>query len=210
MQKDKKALEAIQNLIVYYTDDFKEGCGRTGRQQLIYLTRPQAEIALRYGIPIGIRSKRYDFDIEHPQMPFPYTTISDTAALDRQLATSTTEELASIHADLPKGLQRKMREYIMQIMEIECPEQLPPQKPSAPILGAEGNTFNLLCIVNRSLRQVGQQEQAEEMWQRVLDSRDCFKALAIMGEYVEFVEAYLPRPMPPVQSPRRRETNIRG
>lgn len=77
-------------------------------------------------------------------------------------------------------------------MEIECPECLPPQKPVAPILGAYGNIFNLLCITNRALRQAGQLEQAEEMWRRVLDSGDNFKALAIMGEYVEFDEAYLP------------------
>ena len=109
--------------------------------------------------------------------------------LEKWLALSSTEPLASIHADLPKGVQQKMREYILQIMEIECPEQLPPQKPLAPLLGAQGNIFNLLCITNRTLRQAGQQERAGEMWQRVLDSGSEFKALAIMGEYVEFEEA---------------------
>ncbi len=209
MQQDKeKALEAIRNLIAYFTAGFKVGCGYTGKQQLIYLTRPQAEIALRCGVPIGIRSNRYVFDIEHPQKPFRYVTISDEEMLEQQFSSSSTEDLASIHADLPKGIQQKMREYIMQIMEIECPEQLPPQKPAAPILGAEGNTFNLLCITNRALRQAGQQEQAEEMWRRVLDSGSCFKALSIMGEYVEFEEAYLPRPMPR-QVPPRKEVNVR-
>lgn len=89
-------------------------------------------------------------------------------------------------------------------MEIECPELLPPQKPVAPILGTQGNTFNLLCITNRTLRQAGQQEQAEEMWRRVLESRDCFKALAIMGEYVEFDEAYPPKPPMKIVRPRER------
>ena len=43
MQQEKgKALEAVRNLIAYYTSDFKAGCGYTGRQQLIYLTPPQA------------------------------------------------------------------------------------------------------------------------------------------------------------------------
>ena len=41
-QEQEKALEAIRNLIVYYTSDFREGCGYTGKQ-LISLTRPQAE-----------------------------------------------------------------------------------------------------------------------------------------------------------------------
>ena len=56
MQQEKeKALEAIRNLIAYYTSDFHAGCGYTGKQQLIYLTKPQSEVALRYGIPIGVR-----------------------------------------------------------------------------------------------------------------------------------------------------------
>jgi hypothetical protein len=193
MQQEKKlALEAIRNLIAYYTSDFHVGSGYTGKQQLIYLTRPQAEIALRYGIPIGVRDKHCTLMGTTPGKPFRYVTIKDIQTLEKWLAFSSMEPLASIHADLPKGIQQKMREYILQIMEFECPEQLPPQKPVAPILGAYGNIFNLLCITNRALRQAGQLEQAEEMWRRVLDSGDNFKALAIMGEYVEFDEAYLP------------------
>ena len=58
MQAEKeKALEAIRSLITYYISDFHEGNGYTGKQRLMYLTRPQTEIALRYGIPIGVRDK---------------------------------------------------------------------------------------------------------------------------------------------------------
>lgn len=193
MQQEKElALEAIRNLIAYYTSDFQVGNGYTGKQQLIYLTRPQAEIALRYGIPVGVRDKHCTLMGTTPGKPFRYITTRDRKTLDQWLAFESTESLATIHADLPRGIQKKMREYILQIMEIECPECLPPQKPVAPILGAYGNIFNLLCITNRALRQAGQLEQAEEMWRRVLDSGDNFKALAIMGEYVEFDEAYLP------------------
>ena len=193
MQQEKeKALEAIRSLIAYYISDFHEGSGYTGKQQLIYLTQPQAEIALRYGIPIGVRDKHCMFMGAAPGKPFRYVTIKDMETLERWLAFESTESLATIHADLPRGIQKKMREYILQIMEIECPECLPPPKPVAPILGAYGNTFNLLCIANRALRQAGQIEQAEEMWRRVLDSGDNFKAISIMGEYVEFDEAYLP------------------
>lgn len=60
MQQEKeKALEAIRNLIAYYISDFKEGNGYTGKQQLIYLTPVQAEIALRYRVPIGVRGSHY-------------------------------------------------------------------------------------------------------------------------------------------------------
>ena len=166
MQEKGKALEAIRNLIAYYTSDFQVGNGYTGKQQLVYLTPPQAEIALRY------------------------VTISDLENLKRWLAFDSMEPLASIHADLPRRVQQKLREFILQIMEIECPEKLPPQKPAAPILGLHGDIFNLLCITNRTLRQAGQMEQAEEMWRRVLESGDSYKAISIMGEYVEFDEAY--------------------
>ena len=62
------------------------------------------------------------------------------------------------------------------------------------MLGARGDVYNLLCITNRTLRHAGQQEQAEEMWRRVLDSGDYYKAVSIMGEYVEFDEASGPVP----------------
>ena len=191
-QKKENALEAIRNLIAYYAGDFKEGCGYTGKQQLLYLTQPQAEIALRYGIPIGVRDKHRTLIGTMPGKPFRYITIKDVKKLEKWLGFESTESLATIHADLPRGIQKKMREYILQIMEIECPECLPPPKPVAPILGAYGNTFNLLCIANRALRQAGQMEQAEAMWRRVLDNGDNFKALSIMEEYIEFDEAYLP------------------
>ena len=189
-QEQEKVLESVRNLIAYYTSDFHEGSGYTSKQQLIYLTPPQAEIALRYGVPIGVRGNDYTLMGTTPGKPFRYVTIKDTQMLEKWLALSSMEPLATIHADLPKGIQQKMREYILQIMEFECPEQLPPQKPLAPLLGAQGNIYNLLCITNRTLRQAGQQARAEEMWQRVLDSGSEFKALAIMGEYVEFEEAY--------------------
>ena len=193
MQQEKeKALEAIRNLIAYYVSDFHAGCGYTGKQQPIYLTKPQSEIALRYGIPIGVRDKHGMCMGAPLGKPFRYVTINDMKKLEKWLGFESMEPLATIHADLPRGIQKKLREYILQIMEIECPECLPPPKPVAPILGAYGSTFNLLCIANRALRQAGQMEQAEAMWRRVLDNGDNFKALSIMEEYVEFDEAYLP------------------
>ena len=190
--KQEKALEAIRNLIAYYTSDFKEGCGYTS-SQLISLTRPQAEIALRYGIPIGVRDARFLLNENLPEKPYRYFTIPNVQMLDQKLTEQFMIPLATIHTDLPRRVQQIMREYILQIMEIECPESLPPPKPVAPLLGAEGNVYNLLCITRRTLRNAGQQEQAEEMWQRALESRDNFKAISIMGEYVEFGEVYPPK-----------------
>ena len=77
MQEKEKALEAIRNLIAYYTSDFQVGNGYTGKQQLVYLTPPQAEIALRYGVPIGVRASHYTVMGTTPGKPFRYVTISD-------------------------------------------------------------------------------------------------------------------------------------
>ena len=139
-QEQEKALEAIRNLIVYYTSDFKEGCGYTGKQ-LISLTRPQAEIALRYGIPIGVRDARFLLNENLPEKPYRYFTIPNVQMLDQKLTEQFMIPLATIHTDLPRRVQQIMREYILQIMEIECPESLPPPKPVAPLLGAEGNVL---------------------------------------------------------------------
>lgn len=194
MQLEKEnALEAIRNLIAYYTNDFKEGCGYAGKQ-LVRLTRPQAETALRYGIPIGVRDTRFSLNENLPEKPYRYITIRNSEQLDQQLAAPYMESLATVHADLPKRIQQIMRAYILQIMEIECPGELPPPKPVAPLLGAEGNIYNLLCTTRRTLQNAGQQEQAEEMWRRALDSRDNFKAIAVMEEYVEFGEVHSPKP----------------
>lgn len=191
--QQENALEAIRNLIAYYTSDFKEGCGYTGRQ-LISLTRPQAEIALRYGIPIGVRDTRFSLNENLPEKPYPYITVRNVQMLDEQLDIPFMDPQATIHTNLPRRVQQIMREYILQIMEMEYLEELPPPKPVAPLLGAEGNIYNLLCITRRTLQNAGQQEQAEEMWRRALESRDNFKAISIMGEYVEFGEARPSRP----------------
>lgn len=192
-QKKEDALEAIRNLIVCFTSNFKEDRGYTS-DHLISLTRLQAEIALRYGIPIGVRDARFLLNENLPEKPYLYYTIQNVQMLDQKLAEQFIIPLATIHTDLPRRVQQIMRDYILQIMEIECPEHLPSPKPVAPLLGEEGNIFNLMCIANCTLRNAGQQEQAEEMWQRVLESRNHYKAISIMGEYVEFGEAHPSRP----------------
>lgn len=191
MQREKEiAVASIRNLIAYYTSGFQEGGGYIGKQQLIYLPRPQAEIALRYGVPIGLRDIHCKVMGASPRKPFRYVTITDAQMLERWLSFESMESLPTIHADLPRQVQKILHEYILQIMEIECPEHLPLRKPAAPVLGTRGDVFHLLCIVDRTLRQAGQLEQTEELWQRVLDSGDSYRALKIMREYVEFDEAY--------------------
>ena len=64
-----------------------------------------------------------------------------------------------------------------------APQQV--QKPRMKLLGQDGNIFSILGRAGRLLRQNGQSKQAEEMFQRVQDSGDYYKALGIISEYVQ-------------------------
>lgn len=64
------------------------------------------------------------------------------------------------------------------------------RKPDCPLIGADGNIFNLMGIASRTLRRAGLQEQAEEMKQRITGG-DCHsydEALAVIGEYVNITD----------------------
>lgn len=63
------------------------------------------------------------------------------------------------------------------------------QKPDCPLIGANGNIFNLIGIVSRTLKGHGLGEQATEMRERVLSSGSFDEALCIICEYVNIVSA---------------------
>ena len=144
-QEQSVALNALRDLIRYHRTMWSTGSGYTGNEQLVHLTMPQAQIALRYELPIGVR----------------YITVTDSEQMMRWLSYQDMDDMPSIHAEFPQHTQQRMRDYILQIMEIENPEQVPASKPIAPLLGAKGDIYNLLCIANRTLRIAGQQEQAD-------------------------------------------------
>ena len=58
-------------------------------------------------------------------------------------------------------------------------------KPKCPIIGADGNIFNVMGIAARTLKENGQREQAREMQKRVTQSGSYREALGIIMEYVE-------------------------
>lgn len=58
------------------------------------------------------------------------------------------------------------------------------EKPDCPLIGADGNIFNLMGIASRTLRTHGMQKQAEEMTERIYQSGSYPEALNIIGEYV--------------------------
>ena len=73
---------------------------------------------------------------------------------------------------------------------IETPEALA-DKPDCPLIGADGNIFNLLGIASRTLREHGLKEQAKEMSDRVFVSGSYGEALCIIGEYVNITDSEL-------------------
>lgn len=61
------------------------------------------------------------------------------------------------------------------------------QKPSCPLVGQNGNIFNLIGLASRTLRQNGMTAEAKEMQNRIMGG-DCHsyeEALGIISEYVE-------------------------
>ena len=64
-----------------------------------------------------------------------------------------------------------------------------PQKPNCPLLGADGNIFNLMGIASRTLKQHGMAEQATEMCNRIYESGSYYEALGIIMEYVNVTSA---------------------
>ncbi len=70
----------------------------------------------------------------------------------------------------------------MQVNEISGGQER--QKPKCPLIGADGNIFNLMAIASRTLRKNGMAEAATEMCSRIRQCESYDHALCIIGEYV--------------------------
>jgi hypothetical protein len=68
------------------------------------------------------------------------------------------------------------------------PIQTQTEKPDAPLIGANGNIFNLAGIASRTLKAAGMRDQANQMYQRITASGSYGEALNILSEYVNFTE----------------------
>ena len=58
------------------------------------------------------------------------------------------------------------------------------KKPNCPLIGQNGNIFNLMGIASRTLREHGMAEQATEMCERIRQCGNYYAALGVIGEYV--------------------------
>ena len=63
------------------------------------------------------------------------------------------------------------------------------KKPECPLIGADGNIFNIMGIAAKTLKRAGMGDAAKEMQDRVTSSGSYSEALAIITEYVEPVTA---------------------
>ena len=57
-------------------------------------------------------------------------------------------------------------------------------KPKCPLIGADGNIFNLMGMASNTLRRNGMADEAKEMRERITSSGSYDEALCILGEYV--------------------------
>ena len=57
-------------------------------------------------------------------------------------------------------------------------------KPDCPLIGRDGNIYNLLGIAGQTLREHGMEDQAREMFHRVTQCQSYDSALRIIGDYV--------------------------
>ena len=58
------------------------------------------------------------------------------------------------------------------------------KKPDCPLIGQNGNIFNLMGIASRTFRKNGMADEATEMTERIYRSGSYDEALCIIGEYV--------------------------
>ena len=58
-------------------------------------------------------------------------------------------------------------------------------KPKCPLIGADGNIFNLMGIASNTLKHTGMADEAKEMCDRITSSGSYNEALCILGEYVD-------------------------
>ena len=58
------------------------------------------------------------------------------------------------------------------------------QKPDCPLIGQDGNIFNLMGIASRTLRENGMSEEAKQMQQEITQCESYGAALNVIGRYV--------------------------
>lgn len=82
-----------------------------------------------------------------------------------------------------------LSDYLPNRLGIVPGEQREKEKPDCPLIGADGNIFNLIGLASRTLKDHGMAKEADEMYSRVKESTSYHAALAVLMEYVNPVDA---------------------
>ena len=83
-----------------------------------------------------------------------------------------------------------LSDYLPNRLGVE--ENVQNGKPDCPLIGANGNIFNLMGIAARTLAENDQNDEAKEMCRRVIQCGSYDAALGVIGEYVNIVSVPFP------------------
>lgn len=77
-------------------------------------------------------------------------------------------------------MQEDLEQYIQEEFKMDQN-----RKPKCPLIGTDGNVFALIGMTQKSLRAIGEDELANEVFQRVTSCGSYEEALGIMQEYID-------------------------
>lgn len=77
---------------------------------------------------------------------------------------------------------------LLDFLETETPETEERFKPDCPLIGADGNIFNLMGIAKKTLINNDMTAEAKEMCSRIYDCGSYSEALNVIGEYVNITD----------------------
>ncbi len=82
-----------------------------------------------------------------------------------------------------------LSDYLSNRLGVIPGQQQEAKKPDCPLIGADGNIFNLMGIASRTLKNHDMAEKAKEMCSRVRASDSYNAAFAVLMDYVTPVDA---------------------
>ncbi len=82
-----------------------------------------------------------------------------------------------------------LSDYVLNCLGGFLPAEQETRKPDCPLIGQDGNIFNLMGIAAQTLRRAGLDDRAKEMLDRVRESGSYYQALGVIGEYVNITSA---------------------
>lgn len=82
-----------------------------------------------------------------------------------------------------------LSDYLPNRLGVVPGEHQEKERPDCPLIGADGNIFNLMGLASRTLKEHGMAKEADEMFSRVKESASYHAALAVLMEYVNPVDA---------------------